>query len=136
MSDISNIVDLLKQLRDDTTTLVREEVALAKTEMSEKVAVASRNTAFLAAGGLLAYSALLLILLAIAFLIREQFVSRGMGEGTATCLGLLIVGTVVGIVSLILITKALAALKIASLAPHKIIETLKDDKQWAQSKVS
>ena len=47
----SGIVDLLKILRDDTTTLVRDEISLAKTEISEKIASTSRNVGYLAAGG-------------------------------------------------------------------------------------
>lgn len=136
MSDLTHITDLLKQLRDDTTTLVREEVALAKTEVSEKTSLLGRNVAFLVAGALVGYSALILILLALAFLLREQFVSRGMAEGMATFLGLLIVGALVGIISAILIVKALNTLKKQSLAPQRTIETLKQDKVWVQSKAS
>src|SRR4051794_1533021 len=107
MNDAATIPELLKQLRDDTTRLVREEVVLAKTEATEKASVLGRNVAFLSVGALIAYLALLLILLALAFLLRQQFVNHGMNEGTATFLGLLIIGGVVGIVSAVLISKAL-----------------------------
>jgi len=136
MSELAHISDLLKQLRDDTTTLVREEVALAKTETAEKAAVVGRNAAFLAAGGLVGYSALVLLLFALGFLLRDQFVGRGMSEGNATCLGLLIVGILVAIVSAVLISKALTAFKHETIAPHRTIGTLKEDKHWVQSKVS
>ena len=46
----SNIVYLVKKLRDDTTTLVRDEISLAKTEINEKIASTSRNLGYLAAG--------------------------------------------------------------------------------------
>jgi hypothetical protein len=48
----SSIVYLFKKLRDDTTTLVRDEVSLAKTEISEKITSTSRNVGYLAAGAL------------------------------------------------------------------------------------
>lgn len=131
-TDQPNLVDLLKQLRDDTTTLVREEVALAKTEMSEKASTFSRNAAFLAAGALVGYSALLLILLALGSLLAQFFVSQGMREGTAGFLGLLIVGVIVGVISAALISKGIKTLKGKSLAPEKTIETLREDKAWAQ----
>jgi hypothetical protein len=46
------------------------------------------------------------------------------------------VAIVVGILAAILISKALATLKKASLTPNKTIGTLKEDKQWVQSKIS
>ena len=136
MSELTNIVDLLKQLRDDTTTLVREEVALAKTEAGEKVSTYARNAGFLAGGALVAWSALHFLLLGLAFLIRGQLVQRDYDEGTATFIGLLVVAILVGIVAAILISKALATLKKASLTPNKTIGTLKEDKQWVQNKIS
>ncbi len=136
MSELTQIVDLFKQLRDDTTTLVREEITLAKTEASEKMTKFARNIGFLAAGGLTAFTALIFILLAVAFLIRGQLVSNDINEGTATFLGLLIVGVIVGLVAAILIFKALATLKSASLTPNKTIDSLKEDKEWVQQKVS
>jgi len=65
----SSIVYLLKKLRDDTTALVRDEISLAKTEISEKIATASRNVGYLAAGALVAYAALSLILQGFSFLL-------------------------------------------------------------------
>ncbi len=67
MNEESSIVYLLKKLRDDTTTLVRDEISLAKTEISEKIASTSRNVGYLAVGALVAYAALLLILQGISF---------------------------------------------------------------------
>ena len=132
----SSIVYLLKKLRDDTTTLVRDEISLAKTEVSEKIASTSRNVGYLAAGALVAYAALMLILLGISFLLRDLFILQGMKEANATLLGFLIVGAVVGGIGAILITKALNTLKRESLTPTKTAETLKEDKEWVQSKVS
>jgi hypothetical protein len=54
-----NILDFVKSLRDDITGLIRDEVALAKTEIGEKVATASRNVGYLAVGALVAYAGLI-----------------------------------------------------------------------------
>ena len=132
----TSIVYLLKKLRDDTTTLVRDEISLAKTEVSEKIASTSRNVGYLAAGALVAYAALVLILLGISFLLRDLFILQGMKEANATLLGFLIVGAVVGGIGAILLIKALNTLKRESLTPTKTAETLKEDKEWVQSKVS
>jgi len=131
-TDQPNIVGLLRQLRDDTTTLIREEVVLAKTEMSEKASVYAKNIGFLVAGGSIALVSLLMILFSFAYLLRGLFVSEGMNEGVATFLGFLIVGLVIGIIAAVLVLKGIKTLKNKSLAPEKTIETLKEDKDWAQ----
>jgi Putative Actinobacterial Holin-X, holin superfamily III len=83
----SGIVDLLKILRDDATTLVRDEISLAKTEISEKIASTSRNVGYLAAGALVAYAALILILQGISLLLRDLFILGAMIEASASLLG-------------------------------------------------
>ena len=80
MNDQSSIVDLLKNLRDDTTNLVRNEISLAKTEISEKISSASRNVGYLAAGTLVAYAGLVLFLQGAGFLIRQLLIAGGMSE--------------------------------------------------------
>ena len=132
----SSIVYLLKKLRDDTTALVHDEISLAKTEISEKIATTSRNVGYLAAGALVAYAALILILQGIGLLLRDLFISGGMNQASASLLGFLIVGGVVGIIGALLIVKALNTLKKEPLTPTKTAETLKEDKEWVQNKVS
>lgn len=135
ITENGSIVDLLKRLRDDTTALVREEVALAKTEVSEKAATLSRNIAYVAAGALVGYSGLVLILLSFGALLAQLFQDQGMRDGTAAFLGFLIVGGVIAAISVALVMKGISALKSESLKPAKTIETLQEDKQWAQNKI-
>lgn len=127
-----NLVCLLRQLRDDTTTLIREEVALAKTEMSEKATTYARNGAYVAIGGAIGYSAFLLLMMGLAALLSQFFMSSGMRIGTSIFLGFLIVGALVAAVSGFLVSKGLKTLKGKTLAPEKTIETLREDKAWAQ----
>ena len=134
-SEESSIVYLLKKLRDDTTVLVHDEISLAKTEISEKIASTARNTSYLAIGALVAYAALILILQGISFLCGKLFILWGVSEATATLLGFLLVGAVVGTIGAFLIVKALDTLKKEPLTPTKTVETLKEDKEWVQSKI-
>ena len=136
MNEESSIVYLLKKLRDDTTTLVRDEISLAKTEISEKIASTSRNVGYLAVGALVAYAALILFLQGIGLLLRALFISGGMNQASASLLGFLIVGGVIGIIGALLIVKALNTLKKEPLTPTKTAETLREDKEWVQNKVS
>lgn len=132
----TNIGDLLRQLRDDTTSLVREEVRLAKTEVSEKLAYTGRNVGYLAVGALIGLSALLLLLMSLGFLLGNIFEERGMEPGMAAFLGFIIVAVVVAIISASLVMKAIKALKDEPVTPTKTVQSLQEDKQWAQRKIS
>lgn len=136
MNADSNLAELLRQLKDDTATLLQEGVALAKTELSEKVSSASRNLIYLAAGGFIASSALLLALMALAYLLAEFFMRREIVPGMAVFLGFLVVSTTVGSLSWVLISRALKHLGQESVTPEKTVQSLREDKQWAQSKLS
>src|SRR4051812_1482484 len=58
------IADLLREFREETMTLAKQEIALAKAEMKEKTSIVTRNTAYMVAGGLIAYAGLIFLLIA------------------------------------------------------------------------
>lgn len=132
----SSIADLIKNLRDDTSNLVRDEISLAKTEITEKISSASRNVGYLVAGGLVVYAGLLVLLQGVGFLIGRLLIAAGMDEASATVLGFLIVGAVVAGIGIAVVVKALETLKKEPLTPTKTAETLKQDKEWVQNKIS
>jgi len=57
--------ELLGDLTREITTLVRQEMALAKAEMSQKAAKVGKDVGFIAAGGLVAYAGLLALVAAL-----------------------------------------------------------------------
>ncbi len=130
------IGDLLKQLRDDTTTLVRDEISLAKTEMSEKVSLFSRNAAYLIAGALTAYAGLIVILIGLGWILAEAFIQTQVNPRTANFLGMAIVGVVVGVIGLLIVMKAINAFKKETLVPHKTIDSLKHDKEFVANQIA
>jgi uncharacterized membrane protein YqjE len=93
----ASLLGLFKKLKEDTANLVHDEIALAKTELSEKVLSAWRHLGYLAGGVLIAYGAFLLILQGLSFLLRQLLLDQGMQEGSATLLAFLIVGALVGL---------------------------------------
>jgi xanthine/uracil permease len=131
-----SVGDLIRELRDETTTLMKQEVALAKTELSEKAAKVGRNVAYLAVGGAVAYAGLIFVLLALSALAMAGLERAGLSEDVARWLGPAIVGIIIGIVGYALIHKAMETLSRESLAPEKTIQSLKEDKQWTQEKLS
>jgi uncharacterized membrane protein YqjE len=119
--------DLFRQLAQDSATLVRQEVALAKAEIRENVKTVARNATMIALGGVVA---LLGVLVLIAFLV--MLVGDALDE---YWLGALIVGALFVIVGGVTAMKAMQNLKRESLAPEQTIQTLKEDKQWLQTEI-
>jgi hypothetical protein len=123
-------------LRDDTATLVREEVRLAKTEIGENVGRAGRNVAYVAAGALVASSTLVILLMACGYLLAGVFVRQGLSTSSATSAGFLVVALLAATAAATLVNKGLKALANDSLAPTRTARSLQEDKQWAKDKLS
>jgi Putative Actinobacterial Holin-X, holin superfamily III len=118
--------DLFSQLTHDLSTLLRQEVMLAKTELSQKASKAGKDVGFLAVGGALAYAGFLVILAGVVL---------ALGLVLPWWASALIVGVVVAAIGYFLIRKGQTALKQADLTPKQTIETLKEDQQWAKEQV-
>jgi len=127
------IPELLRELRDETTTLLRQEVKLAKTEMTEKATTVGRNIAYLAVGGMVCFSALIILLMAASAGLTVLLSTIGAEEHSAW-LAPLIVGVLTAIIGYALIQKALATLKNESLVPQDSVQSLKEDKEWLKTK--
>jgi hypothetical protein len=136
MNPDQSIIDLLRQLRDDTATLVREEVRLAKTEIGENLGRASRNVAYVAAGALIASSTLVILLMACGYLLAGVFFRQGLSNSSATSAGFLVVALVAAAAAATLVNKGLKALANDSLTPTRTARSLQEDKQWAKDKLS
>jgi hypothetical protein len=115
--------ELFSELAQDTSTLVRQEMTLAKTEMSQKASRVGKDVGFLAAGGAVAYAGLLAVLAGVIVLL---------GQIIPMWLSALLLGLVVAGVGYFLVRKGLEALKREDLAPRQTIETIKEDQQWAK----
>lgn len=125
---------LIRELRDETTMLLRQEVALAKAEMSEKTSRMMRNAVYIALGGVIAYAGLVVLLLACRDLLYLALANNVVEPSTALWLAPLIIGVTVGLVGWAMIAKGKKALSHESLTPEKTIETLREDKEWIQQR--
>jgi hypothetical protein len=118
--------DLFRQLTQDLSTLMRQEVMLAKTELSQKASEAGKDVGLLAVGGAIAYAGFLVILAGVVL---------ALGLVLPWWASALIVGVVVAAIGYFLIRKGQTALKQADLTPKQTIETLKEDQQWVKEQV-
>lgn len=124
---------LLKDIRDETTTLFQQEIALARTEMSEKVSRVTRNLIFLAAGALVAFAGVIVLLIALGEGVSAALIAAGM-ETNALWIGPLLVGIVVAAIGIGLVLKGKKTLADESIVPEKTVETMKENKEWLQQK--
>ena len=67
-----NLGEIVNEVTEKATLLVREEIELAKAEVSEKVGKILRGSAVGVAAGIFAFLALILIMEGIAWLLNEE----------------------------------------------------------------
>lgn len=129
-----SIGQLLKELRDETTTLLRQEVDLAKTEMAEKASRTGRNLGALAVGGGVAFLGALALLAAVIYGLTS-LLNQFMSVGVAIWLAPLLVGLVLAAIGYSMLQKALATLKQESLTPQRTTQTLQENKEWLKARM-
>ena len=117
---------LIGDLTEETRTLVRQELELAKTEMTEKATFVGKNAAKIAAGGVVA-------LLGALPIIAGIIIALGHKIGYAT--SAFIVGIVLLAIGAIVAMSAMKALKSEPLAPVKTQTQLKETKEWAKEQM-
>jgi xanthine/uracil permease len=119
--------DLFAELSRETTTLVRQEVALAKTELTQKATRAGKDVGFLAVGGAVAYAGLLAFvaacILALHLIVHLWWLSAA------------IIAVVVLAIGYLLVRQGLDRLRRADLAPTRTAESLKQDAVWAKEQM-
>src|SRR5215203_7514459 len=92
--------ELFGDLARDMGTLVSQELALARTELTDKASQVGKDIAMLAVGGLVAYAGLLAILAAIIFLMADR--------GVPLWASALIVGALVAVIGVLLVQRGIA----------------------------
>jgi len=119
--------ELFSELSQEASTLIRQEVQLAKAEVTRTATKAGKEVAFMAAGGFIAYAGFL-ALIAAAIL--------GAAEFLPLWLSALLIGVIVAGVGYLLLQKGMNGLKEINPAPRRTIETLKEDKEWLKQQVT
>jgi hypothetical protein len=121
------VAALLSDLAGETSTLVRQEIALFKAELGEKLSQMGLGAALLVAGGIIAFSGWF-ALLAAAIL--------GLSHVLAPWLSALIVGVVVIALGAGLALFGKSRLKADALVPRRTLNSLREDQAWIRDQVS
>jgi MFS family permease len=120
------IGDLVKQLAGQTSTLVRQEIDLAKAEMSQKAEIAGKGA------GLLSGAAVVGLLAAGSL---TAFVILLLSEAMDAWVAALIVAVVLGAVAAVLALTGRNRIRTATPAvPEQTMETVKEDVEWAKTR--
>jgi len=112
--------ELLGDLTQDITKLVRQELSLARAEMAHKAGNIGKQLGLLAVGGALAYSGVLAIVAALVLILAMV--------GLPYWASALIVGVVVAAIGGFLVKKGIDAIRSEDLVPRQTLETLKEIK--------
>lgn len=120
----SSIFDLFKDLREEVKTFLREEVHLAKAELSEKISRMGKESVNIAIGGFVAYAGLIVFLGALGMLIAFALQRLNLDPFLSAFIGLGAIGFIVIAVGAIMLLSGLTALKKESLSPERTIESL------------
>jgi hypothetical protein len=121
--------ELFGELSQDMTILFRQELQLARAEMSEKISRVTSNLVSVIAGGFVTYVGALALVAALILGLHEL-------ADIPPWVSALIVGALFATAGYVMLNRGLKELKRVDLAPRRTVETLKDDVQWAKEQRS
>jgi uncharacterized membrane protein YqjE len=122
-----SLPDLLKQLSQETTQLVHQELELAKAELQQKGRQAGAGAGMFGGAGALGLAALGALTACLILALDTVM---------PAWLAALIVAVVYGIIAFVLVKQGQARLKRATPpVPEQTIETVKEDVEWAKTQM-
>jgi uncharacterized membrane protein YqjE len=122
-ADDRPVSQVLQDILANVQELVRSEVRLARTEISEQISTAARAAVFLVTGGVLAAYA-------VGFLLWSAVYA--LGQVTPAWLAPLLVALVVAAAASVFIVIGRNRIKLVNPKPEKTIASLKEDVQWVK----
>jgi amino acid transporter len=117
--------ELFSDLSQQTADLIRQEMRLAKVELSEKFSDVGRHAAMIGAGAAFGLAAVIAAAAAIALLLIEL--------GVAPWLSAVITAALMGLTAYLLAQAGLSALRRKNIAPVETMHSLKETTQWLKN---
>jgi hypothetical protein len=118
--------ELFGELGRDLSTLMRQEVELAKSEAREEMRKAGKAAGMFAGAGVGAWSGVLLLAMALAWLL-DQWMNRA--------LAFALVGVLLAVIAAVLAMRGKRYTAEVKPLPNTV-DTLKEDAQWAKTQMS
>jgi len=126
-SDERSLGQIVSDVSSDLSTLFRQELELAKTELKQEISKAGKGAGMLGGAGFAGYFVLLFLSFALMLLLDRWM---------AASLAALIVAVLWGIAAAVLASIGRKKLKEANPQLPKTQQTLKEDAQWAKAQKS
>ena len=117
--------ELFSDLSSQTAELVRQEMRLAKAELSEKLSDVGRHAMMICVAAICGLAAVGSIAAAIAFLLIDL--------GVKPWLSAVITAALMGGTAFVLAQSGIAALRAKSLAPVETMHSIKETTQWLKN---
>jgi uncharacterized membrane protein YqjE len=124
-TDDRSVGDLLKELSEQTSTLVRQELDLAKAEMAEKGKQAGLGAGMFGGAGL--FGLLSLIALTACFIVA---LDHAVSDWLAALIVAAVYAAIAGVLALTGRNKVREA---APAVPQQTVDTVKEDVEWAKT---
>jgi hypothetical protein len=131
----NSIPALLRDLRDETGTLLQQEVALAKSELKENAADLISHGIQIAVSGSVAYAGVIVLLIGLGHLLGTWLVRLGMSPDVAEWFAPAIVGLAVVAIGGGMLARAKHAMAQDDLAPRRTADSRRTNKDWAQNEL-
>lgn len=125
--DDRSLGQIVSDVSSDLSTLFRQELELAKTELKEEAGKAGKGAGMLGASGVAGHFLLFFLSFALLLLLDRWM---------AASLAALIVAVLWGVVAAVLASMGRRSLKEANPQLPKTQQTLKEDAQWARAQKS
>ena len=118
------IGELFSDLSQKTTLLIRQEMQLAKTELSQKAAQASRGGAMVGVGGAVAHAALLTLVASLVLIMVQLGLDAWAAAG--------LTAVVLAGVGYLLVRSGLQTMK-QPMASSETVDSIKETAQWIKN---
>jgi uncharacterized membrane protein YqjE len=117
-----SIGELISNLSQQTADLVKQEMRLAKAELSDKLSNLARHAMMLAVAVVVGLAAVMAVTAAITLLMIDR--------GIEPWIAAIITAAVMGIAAVVLAMSGISAMRRQNLAPVETINSLKETTQW------
>lgn len=123
--DDRGVGELAAAVVNDLSTLMRQELALAKAEVREEVTAAGKASGMVAAAGMAGF---------LVLLFGTAAAMWGLAEVMPVGLAAVIVTVVWAVVGAVLFALGRSRLRQINPVPERTVETLKEDAQWLKNR--
>ena len=125
------IGEMLRDLADGSARIVRDEIALARIELTTMVRSVGTGVVFTALAAVLTLLGALSSIAGIVLLIGDQWLPRDL-----YWVGALVVLAISGAAAFVFVRRGLRLVSPATLEPTETITTLREDKEWLKQRLT